>query len=341
MIRRILIPLDGSEGAEAALGHAVLLGKAFDGELHLLRVLSRAQTAGSGEPVDPLAWRLARARAGTYLSRLARELRDMGLQVTTEVQEGLPGRGHRGDPTAEAPPPGDPLQSRSGQAVRHAGGRDGPLRPPELRDLRPSRPIPPGAPPPPSGGGIPGDPGPGGRLPPGGLGPGGGGHRGPGHRCPPPDDPRPGPPGAPEPTSRERGLRRAHPSGAGGEPNRGGALHAGDEEPPGRPRPHGGGLGGALPGGDPPLPGAGGPGTGTRTWWSSPPTAIGPAPTGRTGAPRNGFSSRGTSRSWSSRTSWGPRRSRGRGLRRPRSTTGMPDGIPVSGVTPSPSAPVA
>ncbi len=91
MIRRILIPLDGSEGAEAALGHAVLLGKAFEGELHLLRVLSRAQTAGSGEPVDPLAWRLARARAGTYLSRLARELRDMGLQVTTEVQEGLPG----------------------------------------------------------------------------------------------------------------------------------------------------------------------------------------------------------------------------------------------------------
>jgi nucleotide-binding universal stress UspA family protein len=91
MIRRILVPLDGSEGAEAALGHAALLGKAFGAELHLLRVLSRAATSGGGEPVDPLAWRLSRARAGTYLSRMARGLRDRSLEVTTEVQEGVPG----------------------------------------------------------------------------------------------------------------------------------------------------------------------------------------------------------------------------------------------------------
>ncbi|TVR57061.1 MAG: universal stress protein [Gemmatimonadales bacterium] len=91
MIRRILIPLDGSDAAEAVLGHAVLLGKAFEAELHLLRVLSRSGSAGNGDPVDPLAWRLARARASTYLSRVAKDLREEGLGVTTEVQEGVPG----------------------------------------------------------------------------------------------------------------------------------------------------------------------------------------------------------------------------------------------------------
>jgi nucleotide-binding universal stress UspA family protein len=91
MIRRILIPLDGSEGAEAALGHGALLGEAFGAEIHLLRVLARAAIPGGGEPVDPLAWRLARARASTSLSRVATDLKERGLQVTTEVQEGVPG----------------------------------------------------------------------------------------------------------------------------------------------------------------------------------------------------------------------------------------------------------
>jgi nucleotide-binding universal stress UspA family protein len=91
MIRRILVPLDGSDTAEAGLGHAVLLGKAFGAELHLLRVLSRSGSTGSGDPVDPLAWRLARARASTYLSRVAKDVREEGLGVTTEVQEGVPG----------------------------------------------------------------------------------------------------------------------------------------------------------------------------------------------------------------------------------------------------------
>lgn len=91
MIRRILIPLDGSEGAEGALAHGALLGEAFGAEIHLLRVLSRGANPGGGEPVDPLAWRLARARASTYLSRVAKDLKEKGLQVTTGVQEGVPG----------------------------------------------------------------------------------------------------------------------------------------------------------------------------------------------------------------------------------------------------------
>ena len=91
MIRRILIPLDGSNGAEAALAHGALLGKAFGAEIHLLRVLSRSESARSGDPVDPLAWRLARARASTYLSRVSKDLKEEGLEVITEVQEGVPG----------------------------------------------------------------------------------------------------------------------------------------------------------------------------------------------------------------------------------------------------------
>jgi nucleotide-binding universal stress UspA family protein len=90
MIRRILVPLDGSEGAEAVLGHAAVLARAFDAEIHLLQVLSRSMMPGGWEPVDPLAWRLSRARAGTYLSRVAHELREAEIRVRTEVREGVP-----------------------------------------------------------------------------------------------------------------------------------------------------------------------------------------------------------------------------------------------------------
>jgi nucleotide-binding universal stress UspA family protein len=81
MIRRILIPLDGSDAAEAALGHAVLLGKAFGAELHLLRVLSRSGSAALG--IRWIPWRGAGPGPGEHLS--------------LPGGEGSEGRGPRGD----------------------------------------------------------------------------------------------------------------------------------------------------------------------------------------------------------------------------------------------------
>lgn len=89
MIRRILVPLDGSRSAERAIPHAVVLARVFGAHLHLLRVLPR-EAGGGLEPVDPLAWRIARASAASYLTDLARDLETKGLTIEAEVQEGLP-----------------------------------------------------------------------------------------------------------------------------------------------------------------------------------------------------------------------------------------------------------
>jgi nucleotide-binding universal stress UspA family protein len=90
MIRKILVPLDGSGPAERALPHAALLARVFDARVLLLQVLPRSPARGGSEPVDPLAWRLARATAETYLSARAAGLEARGIQVATEVQEGVP-----------------------------------------------------------------------------------------------------------------------------------------------------------------------------------------------------------------------------------------------------------
>lgn len=87
MIRKILVPLDGSERAEDALPHASAVARAFGARLVLLRVMDPGVDAGS-VAVDSLIWRLARAEASRYLNGLLRDLERRGHRAQAEVAEG-------------------------------------------------------------------------------------------------------------------------------------------------------------------------------------------------------------------------------------------------------------
>ena len=89
MFRRILVPLDGSPLAEAALPHAAALASAFDARIHLLRVIPVRQRGGA-VPLDIIDRRLGQAEASAYLQAVAADLRRRGLAVETEVLEGHP-----------------------------------------------------------------------------------------------------------------------------------------------------------------------------------------------------------------------------------------------------------
>lgn len=86
MIRRILVPVDGSPMAEQALGQAAAMASAFDAEVLLLRV--QEPEAGTGGFSDSVSWRLRRAEAASSLEQLAERLRVGGRRVTTDLAEG-------------------------------------------------------------------------------------------------------------------------------------------------------------------------------------------------------------------------------------------------------------
>lgn len=87
MIRRILVPLDGSTLAEAALPQALAMAGAYQAEVVLARVLDpNSRTHGS--LVDSVAWRLARTEARRYLDGLAAKLGAQGIRTRTALAEG-------------------------------------------------------------------------------------------------------------------------------------------------------------------------------------------------------------------------------------------------------------
>ncbi len=88
MIRRILVPLDGSPRAENVLPLILTIASVFDARLELLHVLPGAADAGRERVSDPLAYRLAQADWTNYLEGKAAELREKGAKVTTSIQEG-------------------------------------------------------------------------------------------------------------------------------------------------------------------------------------------------------------------------------------------------------------
>jgi nucleotide-binding universal stress UspA family protein len=90
MIRRILVPLDGSRRAEGILPHLVCLASVFGARLDLLHVISSGRSPGAFPPTDPFANRLARAQALRYLDGKAESIRAEGLEVWTKVEEGGP-----------------------------------------------------------------------------------------------------------------------------------------------------------------------------------------------------------------------------------------------------------
>ena len=87
MIRRVLVPLDGSVAAEAALGHGVVIATALGAELILLRVVE-AHAALTDPLVSSVDWRLQRAEAAAYLQETASRLEAEGVKTPTEVAEG-------------------------------------------------------------------------------------------------------------------------------------------------------------------------------------------------------------------------------------------------------------
>ncbi len=91
MYTRILIPLDGSELAEQALGPARELASCFGAELRLLRVLEPLPM-GVGMTVAGLkeAQELTKTIAHEYLERVAAGLQEQGYTVQFATAGGTP-----------------------------------------------------------------------------------------------------------------------------------------------------------------------------------------------------------------------------------------------------------
>ena len=89
MIRRILVLLDGSAGAECVLPHVVKLARVFGSEVYLLSVICTDGSVQS-RPSDPLAFRFARSDRTGYLQRKQAELRVHGLQTKIRIESGDP-----------------------------------------------------------------------------------------------------------------------------------------------------------------------------------------------------------------------------------------------------------
>ena len=85
-IERIVVPLDGSPLAEAALPHAAAIARAFGAEVLLLSVAE--PPPGSLGGADCAQSRLARAELAAYLDGVVGRLAGLGVAASREVAEG-------------------------------------------------------------------------------------------------------------------------------------------------------------------------------------------------------------------------------------------------------------
>jgi nucleotide-binding universal stress UspA family protein len=81
MTTRILVPLDGSSLAAAALAHAIGLAAPQEAHVTLLRVVERTSAQQS---VDPLDWHLQRSEAQAYLEQTREMLKEF-LPIPPEI----------------------------------------------------------------------------------------------------------------------------------------------------------------------------------------------------------------------------------------------------------------
>jgi nucleotide-binding universal stress UspA family protein len=89
MYKKILVPLDGSELAKQALGHAEELAKTFDAEIILFQIVPFMPIYGAPELVTPLIVdEKQKEAAEVYLTNLAEEMKTRGLKVTAIVKTG-------------------------------------------------------------------------------------------------------------------------------------------------------------------------------------------------------------------------------------------------------------
>jgi nucleotide-binding universal stress UspA family protein len=91
VLHHILVPLDGSELAEQALGPAVVLGNLMQADYLLVRVVDPLQAAGLDTAGHPISGLVAEGRkrllehATAYLDGLAEQLREQAVQVHTRA----------------------------------------------------------------------------------------------------------------------------------------------------------------------------------------------------------------------------------------------------------------
>ncbi|HRQ38106.1 MAG TPA: universal stress protein [Chloroflexota bacterium] len=87
MFNHLLVPLDGSELAEAALPIALALAERFESKVTLLRVVNPPYYASAGH--DYAGFNMAlRQEASTYLEAKQKPLTDAGFNVGVHIVEG-------------------------------------------------------------------------------------------------------------------------------------------------------------------------------------------------------------------------------------------------------------
>lgn len=84
MFRSILVPLDGSGAAEAALEAAIYLARAAHGEIKLVRAQASRELSSLEQDTDE------EADCREYLLHVVRRLHAEGLQARSEVLDGGP-----------------------------------------------------------------------------------------------------------------------------------------------------------------------------------------------------------------------------------------------------------
>ena len=90
MIRRILVPLDGSVAAAGVLPHVAKLAKALGSRVDLMHAISGGRDSRRHGVEDPLAYRFLFADRAWYLESEAAALRREGIEVDTQVEAGEP-----------------------------------------------------------------------------------------------------------------------------------------------------------------------------------------------------------------------------------------------------------
>jgi nucleotide-binding universal stress UspA family protein len=86
MVKRILVPLDGSAQAEMVIPHAREMAKAFHAELVLFRVAVASPVA-----LDPvMAWGSAVEQARNYVADVVERHRDGEVEITAKARWGDP-----------------------------------------------------------------------------------------------------------------------------------------------------------------------------------------------------------------------------------------------------------
>lgn len=87
MIKKILVPLDGSQMAEAVLPHVQSLAQLYQAEVLLLEITEPLRPAVYPQGVELLEpiLREMRAEANAYVRKTARTLNELGIKTQAEV----------------------------------------------------------------------------------------------------------------------------------------------------------------------------------------------------------------------------------------------------------------